>query len=193
MTIRDITYRKQNGKITQNLLENEQQLIEELQTSNEELQSTTEELQVTNEELRNQEEKQLSLYNELHESHKKLKNSLEELSKTETLLSSITNLSSDIIYVKDRQSRWIFVNPALERIIGASSHNLLGKNDFKIYSNKEIGKTILENDSKIMASGKEESLEETVETSEGIRSFISVKTPRFDENGQVIGIVGISQ
>ncbi len=192
MTIRDITHRRQNEKITQNLLENEQQLTEELQTSNEELQSTTEELQVTNEELRHQEQKQLSIYNQLQESHKKLKDSLEELRKAEMLLSSITNLSSDIIYVKDHQSRWIFVNPALERIVGTSSQNLLGKNDLEIYSNKEIGKTILENDSKIMASGKEETLEEIVETSEGIRSFISVKTPRFNENGDVIGIVGIS-
>jgi PAS domain S-box-containing protein len=68
----------------------------------------------------------------------------------------------------------------------------LGKNDFEIYSNKEIGKIILENDSRIMDIGKEEILEEVVETQDGMRSFISVKTPRYNENGQVIGIVGIS-
>ena len=119
-------------------------------------------------------------------------NILEELRTTETLLSSITNLSSDVIYIKDRQSRWIFANPALERIVGKSSDDLLGKDDLEIYSNKEIGKTILENDSKIMDSCKEEILEEVVETQDGMRSFISVKTPRFNENGQVIGIVGIS-
>jgi PAS domain S-box-containing protein len=43
-----------------------------------------------------------------------------------------------------------------------------------------------------MDSCKEEILEEVVETQDGMRSFISVKTPRFNENGQVIGIVGIS-
>jgi len=110
------------------------------------------------------------------ESHKRLNETLEELSKSETLLSSIMNLSSDVIYVKDRQSRWIFANPALERIVGKSSDDLLGKNDLEIYSDHEIGRTILENDNKIMDSGKEKILEEVVETQDGIRSFISVKT-----------------
>ena len=122
----------------------------------------------------------------------KLNKSLEELSNTEKLLSDVTNLSSDIIYVKDRQSRWIFINPALERIVGKTSDDLLGKTDLEIYSNPQIGKTILETDSRIMESGKEETLEEIVETQEGMRSFISVKTPRFNENGEVIGIIGIS-
>jgi PAS domain S-box-containing protein len=122
----------------------------------------------------------------------KLNKSLEELRNTVTLLSAITNLSSDVIYVKDRQSRWIFANPALERIIGRTADKLLGKNDLEIYSNPEIGKTILENDRRIMDSGKEEILEEIFETPEGMRSFISVKTPRFNDNGQIIGIVGIS-
>jgi PAS domain S-box-containing protein len=188
----DITVQKKAEEFNQKLLENEQQLTEELTTSNEELQSTTEELQVTNEELRQQEKNQLSIYNELQESHKRLNETLEELSKSETLLSSIMNLSSDVIYVKDRQSRWIFANPALERIVGKSSDDLLGKNDLEIYSDHEIGRTILENDNKIMDSGKEKILEEVVETQDGIRSFISVKTPRFNNEGRVIGIVGIS-
>jgi PAS domain S-box-containing protein len=122
----------------------------------------------------------------------KLNKGSEELRNTETLLSDITNLSSDIIYVKDIHSRWIFVNPALERIIGRKADKLLGKNDLEIYSNPEIGKTILENDRRIIDSGKEETLEEIIETSEGIRSFISVKTPRFNDKGQIIGIIGIS-
>ena len=117
-------------------------------------------------------------------------NNLEELRNT--LLSDVINLSSDVIYVKDLQSRWIFANPALERIIGRTADKLLGKNDLEIYSNPEIGKTILETDRRIMDSGKEETLEEIVETPEGMRSFISVKTPRFNDNGQIIGIVGIS-
>ena len=53
----------------------------------------------------------------------KLNKRLEELHNTVTLLSAVTNLSSEVIYVKDRQSRWIFANPALERIIGRTADN----------------------------------------------------------------------
>ena len=169
--ITDISERKQAEEDNKKMLEKEQQLTEELTVSNEELQSTAKELQDSNE---------------------KLHKSLEELNKTETLLSSITNSSSDIIYIKDRQSRWIFANPALEHFIGRNADELLGKNDLEIYSHPEIGKTILENDRKIMDSGKEEILEEVVEAQDGMRSFISVKTPRFNKEGQVIGLVGIS-
>ena len=169
--ITDISERKQAEEDNKKMLEKEQQLTEELTVSNEELQSTAKELQ---------------------ESNEKLHRSLEELNKTETLLSSITNSSSDIIYIKDRQSRWIFANPALEHFIGRNADELLGKNDLEIYSDPEIGKTILENDRKIMDSGKEEILEEVVEAQDGMRSFISVKTPRFNKEGQVIGLVGIS-
>ena len=102
----DITDRKKAEGHMKELLEKEQQLTEELTVSNEELQSTTMELQ---------------------ESNEKLNRSLEELSKSESLLSSITNSSSDIIYVKDRQSRWIFINPALEQFIGRNADELLGK------------------------------------------------------------------
>ena len=159
----DIIESKESERQKQNL-EKEQQLTEELTITNEELQSTTEELQKSNEELR----------------------------KTENLLSSITNSSSDVIYIKDCQSHWIFVNPALQQLMGRNTDDLLGKTDVEIYSNPEIGKTILENDRRIMTSGKEEILEEDFETQDGIHSFISVKTPRYNQNGQVIGIVGIS-
>jgi PAS domain S-box-containing protein len=121
---------------------------------------------------------------------KKTENSLRN---TERLLSAVTSGSSDAIYVKDCQSRWLFVNPALERIIGKPSSELLGKNDLEIYANPEIGKTMMTNDLRVMKSGKAETIEETVETSDGPRHFISEKVPRFDDKGQVIGLIGISR
>ena len=130
---KDITQLKKEEIVKQELLENEKQLTEELTVSNEELQSTTEELQITNEALMHQGDELLTINKTLEDSHEKLKKSLEELRNTETLLSSITNLSSDVIYIKDSQSRWIFANPALERIAGKKSDELLGKNNLEIY------------------------------------------------------------
>lgn len=131
-------------------------------------------------------------HEELKISYEKLNKSLKDLSRTESLLSAVTNLSSELIYVKDNQSSWIYVNPALERVIGKTSKELLGKNDLDSYSDPEIGRKIIENDKRIMGSGKEETLEEIVETPNGVRQFISVKTPRFNHKKEVIGIVGIS-
>ena len=117
----------------------------------------------------------------------------DSLRNTERLLSAVTDGSSDAIYVKDRQSHWLFVNPALERITGKPSSELLGKNDLEIYANHEIGKAMMANDRRIIDSGKSETLEETVEAPDGQHHFISEKVPRFDDKGQVIGLIGISR
>ncbi len=118
----------------------------------------------------------------------------ESLRNTERLLTAVTNGSSDAIYVKDFQSRWLFINPALEHITGKPSSELLGKNDLEIYSNPETGKAMMANDRRIMDSGKAETIEETVEASDGVlHHFISEKVPRFDDKGQVIGLIGISR
>ncbi len=116
----------------------------------------------------------------------------ETLRNPEKLLRSLADVSLDAIYVKDRNSRWLFANPALERIAGKSVAELLGKTDAEIYSNPEIGRAILEHDKRILDSGKPETFEEFVDLPDGRHFFISVKSPLFDEKANIIGIVGIS-
>jgi PAS domain S-box-containing protein len=119
-------------------------------------------------------------------------NAQDVLSNAGRLLRSYADASIDAIYIKDRNSRWRFANPALERITGKPAAELLGKTDAEIYSNPEVGKAILENDKKVMDSGKPETFEEVVALPDGLHFFVSVKSPRFDENGKVTGLMGIS-
>ncbi|MGE5187708.1 MAG: PAS domain S-box protein [Betaproteobacteria bacterium] len=116
----------------------------------------------------------------------------EALSNAGRLLRSLTDASLDAIYIKDRESRWLFANPALERIAGKPLRELLGKTDAEIYFNPEVGQLILANDKRIIESGKPETVEEFVDLADGRHFFISVKSPRFDDKGNVTGIVGIS-
>ena len=96
-----------------------------------------------------------------------LKKAEEALRSTETLLRSVTNGSQDAIYVKDRQSHWLFANPALERIVGKPSAEFLGKTDSEIYGYNEASKAIMENDRRIVDSGQPETFEESVEYPDG--------------------------
>jgi PAS domain S-box-containing protein len=115
------------------------------------------------------------------------------LRKNQKLLRSIIEGTDDAIFVKDRESRLLMANPATLRIIGKQSEAVLGKNDAEIYPDPEIGRIILETDRRIMESGKAEVVEETVEGPEGRRTFLSSKTPRYDDQGRVIGLLGISR
>ncbi len=177
----DISERKKEENNRQIIINKEKQLTKELQVSNRKNRIKTDRLQLLKD----------NLLIEIKQRDKTVNYNLEQLREKEILLSEIINLSSEIIYAKDINSRWIYVNPALEKILDKKSEYLLGKTDLEIYSTS-IGDTILKNDRRIMDYGMEETLEEVIETKGGNRSFISVKTPRFNDKNQVIGMVGIS-
>ncbi len=116
----------------------------------------------------------------------------QELRESEALLRAVTDTSPDAIYIKDRESRWLLANPALLRIIGKPAAEAVGKTDLELYADPAIGQAILANDRRILASGRPEVFEEVADTPEGRRTFLSIKAPRRDAAGAVIGIIGIS-
>ncbi len=128
-----------------------------------------------------------------HELEEKIKRE-QELEKTHMILNSIMNTSSDVIYVKDRESRMMYVNPAALQLIGASANHIIGKNDIEFFGPGNGGEAIIETDRRIMQSGVQESLEEIVTPkSKSRKVFLSSKAPYRDSHGNVIGLLGISK
>ena len=80
----------------------------------------------------------------------------EALRQSEGLFRAVTDNSRDAIYVKDCQSRWLLANPALLRIVGKASRDVLGWSDAEIYADPAIGKAIVKNDRRIMERGEPE-------------------------------------
>jgi PAS domain S-box-containing protein len=106
----------------------------------------------------------------------------------ETLLES----TADFIYMKDRQGRYVFVNPAAAKSVGKSTQEIIGKDDRSLFP-EEHARHIMEKDRQIMASGISEVFEETRAYSGGVRHLHSSKNVCRDSSGAVIGLVGISR
>ncbi|HZE24592.1 MAG TPA: PAS domain-containing protein [Blattabacteriaceae bacterium] len=106
----------------------------------------------------------------------------------ETLLES----TADFIYMKDRQGRYVFVNPAGAKSVGKSPQEIIGKDDRSLFP-EEHARHIMEKDRQIMASGISEVFEETRAYSGGVRHLHSSKNVCRDSSGAVIGLVGISR
>ncbi|MFL6312381.1 MAG: two-component system sensor histidine kinase NtrB [Terriglobales bacterium] len=106
----------------------------------------------------------------------------------ETLLES----TADFIYMKDRQGRYVFVNPAAAKSVGKSPQEIIGKDDRSLFP-EEHARHIMEKDRQIMASGISEVFEETRAYSGGVRHLHSSKNVCRDSSGAVIGLVGISR
>jgi phosphoserine phosphatase RsbU/P len=115
------------------------------------------------------------------------------LRERETLLRAVTEGIPDPVFVKDRESRMLLANPATLAAIGRPVEEVLGKNDAEFFDDPAIGRAIMENDRMVMASGSPQVLEETVQTPQGRRVFLSTKLPYRDGQGRIIGTIGVSR
>lgn len=111
------------------------------------------------------------------------------LRESQMLLSMIIESISDHIYLKDKESRMVMSNSAVSRFLNLVPDDILGKSELEFFQDKQQAMIVVENDRRIMESGKEEMLEEI----SGTRVFLSKKVPWRDVNGDVIGVFGISR
>jgi PAS domain S-box-containing protein len=117
----------------------------------------------------------------------------EALRRSESVLRTVLDSSPAAIFLKDRESRLLLANPATFAVIGKPAEEVIGKTDAEFYANAEIGRTIMENDQRIMNSGRTEVIEETVYDPGGTRVFLATKAPYYDAEGRVVGLIGVAR
>tara|TARA_R110002072_G_scaffold299632_1_gene475512 strand:- start:95301 stop:97736 length:2436 start_codon:yes stop_codon:yes gene_type:complete len=108
------------------------------------------------------------------------------------ILKAITEGTSELIFAKDRQSRPVFVNDAIARSHGMTVEQMLGKSEEAFFSETSLQKSI-EDDQRIMQTGQTETFEEVLSLASGERNFLTTKSPWRDQNGEVIGIIGVAK
>jgi len=106
--------------------------------------------------------------------------------KSRTLLENLPQK----IFFKDRKSVYIAANENYARDLKIKSDEIVGRTDYDFYP-KELAEKYRTDDKRIMESGKTEDIEEEY-IQDGQRVYVhTVKTPVKDENGNVVGILGI--
>jgi PAS domain S-box-containing protein len=112
-----------------------------------------------------------------------------ELRQKNAILDVIDESAPTPIFVKDRQGRIIYANPATLEVLGKSAAEVIGYRDCDLYPNPEDAAKVMENDRRVMESGETQVVEESPD---GIRTFLGMKAPYRNEAGEVIGLIGIS-
>ena len=93
------------------------------------------------------------------------------LRERNALLNAITTSTPDLIFAKDRQGRLLMANPAWSKAMGGA----------------EVS-TLDENERIVLEAGETMTLEEQV----GEHTYLTSKSPLRDEQGRVIGLIGVA-
>ncbi|MFA5336424.1 MAG: PAS domain S-box protein [Candidatus Omnitrophota bacterium] len=122
------------------------------------------------------------------------------LRRNETLLrdirrqqEAILNNIPDMAWLKDRESRFIAVNEAFGRSCGMDPADIPGRTDFNMWP-KELAEKYRADDKEVVASGKRKIVEERLVEKDGNNIWIeTIKTPVYDEKGDIVGTTGIAR
>jgi len=124
-----------------------------------------------------------------------LKNAQESMQKDRNLLRTIIDNLPDIIYVKDLECKKIIANPADVRTCGfKNEEELLHKSDYDTFP-KDIADAFYADDLFVLQSGlsilnREEFF---IDTDQNKQWLLSSKIPVRNEQGAIIGLVGIGR
>ena len=108
------------------------------------------------------------------------------------LLAAIAEHSSDAIFAKDLEGRYLLFNRETERIIGKTAAQAIGADDTALFPAGQA-EMIRANDRRVIAENRIHSYEETLATTDGERTFLATKGPLRDGEGNIIGMFGISR
>ncbi len=118
----------------------------------------------------------------------------EDLWRNFTILKTISEGTTDGIYVKDHDGYYTFINSTVERFFGKSAKEILGKRDDEIFpkdAEQESVLAVMKMDRLVMTSGKSKLVEEKIMFEGETRVYLSNKSPYKDEHGNIIGLIGI--
>ncbi|MBU0674006.1 MAG: response regulator [Proteobacteria bacterium] len=115
-----------------------------------------------------------------------------QLQGSNMLLNAIIEGTTDAIFLKDLEGRYLLANKATLGAIGKSIEEVIGKEDREVFPSSSA-KIINQVDSSVLESGKTLLVEERLETASGESIWLANKSPYRDEDGKIIGLIGISR
>ena len=115
-----------------------------------------------------------------------------ELQGKQELLDRILECTEDPVFAKDREGRYLVVNPAAAHCAGTEPGEMIGRSDDGLFP-PETARWFREVDERILATGRGEHHEDVIEVESGPRSYLTRKNPLRSSDGRITGLVGIAR
>jgi PAS domain S-box-containing protein len=121
-----------------------------------------------------------------------LRDSRESARRSYAILESVVQGTSDAVYVKDADGRYVLLNAAGLGMFGTSAAKALGHDDTALFG-REDAIEIMAADGRVMAGGVPLTYDEQADIGGVRHTFMSTKGPIRDGRGQVVGLFGIAR
>jgi PAS domain S-box-containing protein len=138
--------------------------------------------------LRNQAEKALQKAKEELSLYSK---DLERLVRKQTEeITNILTYTPAVVYIKDKAGRYTLVNTRYEELFDVRNPGIRGKTDYDILP-RPVADQFRASDSKVLTESRSLQVEEQIQQSDGLHTYLAVKFPIYDESGKISGVCGI--
>jgi PAS domain S-box-containing protein len=107
------------------------------------------------------------------------------------MLDAIARNAQDAIFAKDLQGRYTFYNLAAGRHLGRDPAEVLGRSDAELFDAATAAR-LQANDRAVLAAGKPQLFDESMDIADPDRVVLSAKGPLCDADGRTIGVYGVS-
>lgn len=107
------------------------------------------------------------------------------------LLKSALNNTSSVIYIKDCQGRYLFINQQFQSLFNVSAEHTIGKTDLDLFP-VDMAHDFRANDTKVTQQNEIVEFEDVAPHTDGPHTYLSVKYPLKDSFGRTTGVCSIS-
>ncbi|NQE33179.1 PAS domain-containing sensor histidine kinase [Microcoleus asticus] len=118
-------------------------------------------------------------------------NTQKALRKSEALLQAILDNSTAVIYIKDVDGKYLLTNRHFDNLFDIAKEQITGKTDGDIFPEDKAA-ALRENDLKVIESSSPLTIEEIIPQDDGPHTYISLKFPLCNSEGQAYAVGTIS-
>jgi two-component system, NtrC family, sensor kinase len=114
-----------------------------------------------------------------------------EIQRRDELLQAIMDHTPAVIYMKDLEGRYLYINREYEKLFNVQREQTIAKTDLDIFP-AEYAQKFQANDRAIIAAGRPRTVDEKVPHGDEPHDYLSVKFPVLDSAGKPYALCGIS-
>lgn len=116
----------------------------------------------------------------------------QELRETTRQFHTVLDTVEAVVFMKDHEGRYLLMNKKCREILGLDDEqDVVGKTDEEILP-ADAARQLRNHDLRVFETGETINFEEDVPTVDGVRTFLTCKTPVFDDEGEPVAVCAVS-